>query len=146
MFPQTPSLSSQSLQSHHLLITMVDIVPQSDRHSSDQTKKQDVDAVQIERVLSGEDMEKKDHMNFDRVDNELAKYANAERVEISEAENKRLKKMIDKRVLTIMIITYFVQALDKGTMSFASIMGIREDLSLKGPQVRPTPSVQIQIR
>lgn len=33
-----------------------------------------------------------------------------------------------------MVATYFLQALDKGTLSFTSIMGIQEDLSLKGPQ------------
>ncbi|KAL3493290.1 major facilitator superfamily domain-containing protein [Aspergillus germanicus] len=38
--------------------------------------------------------------------------------------------MIDRRVLVIMVCTYFLQALDKGTMSFASIMGIREHAGL----------------
>ncbi|KAF8425322.1 allantoate permease [Tirmania nivea] len=42
--------------------------------------------------------------------------------------------MIDKRVLSIMIFTYFIHALDKGTMGFASIMGIREDANLQGQQ------------
>jgi len=78
---------------------------------------------QVERVMSGED-EKVDHIDYDRVDKEVAKYAdaNAERVHISEEENKRLKRMIDRRVLPIMIVTYFLQALDKGTMSFSSIV------------------------
>jgi len=39
-------------------------------------------------------------------------------------------------VLAIMIATYFLQAIDKGTMSFASIMGIREDTNLTGQDVR----------
>lgn len=86
---------------------------------------------QVERVLSAED-EKIDHINYDRVDQEVAKYAdaNAEQIHISEEENKRLKKLIDRRVLPIMIITYFLQALDKGTMSFSSIMGIRNDIPI----------------
>lgn len=92
------------------------------------------DHVEIERVLSPDDTIK-DHMNYDRVDKELAKYANAARIDITPEENKRLKKMIDRRVLAIMIITYFIQALDKGTMSFAAIMGIRTDLNLHGQQV-----------
>lgn len=33
-----------------------------------------------------------------------------------------------------MIITYFLQAIDKGTLSFASIMGIRLDTNLQGPE------------
>ncbi|CCX32993.1 major facilitator superfamily domain-containing protein [Pyronema domesticum] len=70
----------------------------------------------------------------DRVDPEVAKYASASRVVISPEENKRLKRLIDKRVLSIMIFTYFLQALDKGTLSFASIMGIREDTGLVNQQ------------
>lgn len=74
-------------------------------------------------------------MNYGRVDKELAKYANAARIDISEAENKRLKRLIDKRVLPIIIFTYFLQALDKGTLSLASIMGIKTDAHLVGQQM-----------
>ncbi|PVI00180.1 allantoate permease [Periconia macrospinosa] len=84
---------------------------------------------QVERVVSGID-EKGDHINYDRIDDEVAKYVNATAVVISEEENKRLKRLIDRRVLPIMVFTYFLQALDKGTMSFASIMGIREDIPI----------------
>jgi hypothetical protein len=89
----------------------------------------------IERVMSPDDDLIKDHTNYDRVDPDVAKYAGQVGVEISEAESQRLKKMINKRVLAIMVFTYFLQALDKGTMSFASIMHIREDLHLHGQQV-----------
>lgn len=84
------------------------------------------DSANVERVLSSD--EKADHINYDRIDDELAKYANSEAIEISPEENRRLKRMIDTRVLPIMVFTYFLQALDKGTMSFASIMGIRDDI------------------
>ena len=95
---------------------------------SNQYAKKDTDIAQVERVMSGGTDLEKDHMNYDRVDNEVAKYANAVAVEISPEENRRLKRMIDKRVLPIMVVTYFLQALDKGTMSFSSIMGIRKDV------------------
>lgn len=88
------------------------------------------DAVRLETVMSNEENRKGEHMNYDRVDKEIAKYATGERIDISETENKRLKKLVDRRVLVIMILTYFIQALDKGTMSFTSIMGIRDDLGL----------------
>jgi len=101
----------------------------------DSKGKDATDISQVERVMSPEESEK-DHMNYDRVDKELAKYANAARIDISEAENKRLKRLIDERVLPIMIFTYFLQALDKGTLSFASIMGIKTDAHLVGQQVR----------
>jgi hypothetical protein len=101
---------------------MPDISTHNDRRSVELRDVKE-DAVQIERVLSpDDDLKKEDHMDYNRVDGELAKYANQARIEISEEENKRLKKLIDKRVLSVMIITYFVQALDKGTMSFTSIM------------------------
>jgi septin family protein len=88
--------------------------------------------AEVERVMSGETEGKADHADYDRIDAEVAKYAdaNAEAVHISEEENKRLKRLIDKRVLPIMIVTYFLQALDKGTMSFSSIMGIRNDIPI----------------
>lgn len=114
---------------------MAEITPQIAPQSVKE-RKHDEDAVHIERVLSPADdsMRKVDHMDYDRVDNEVAKYANAELIEINEMESKRLKKMIDRRVLLIMVVTYFIQALDKGTMSFASIMNIRQDLHLVGQQ------------
>lgn len=94
--------------------------------SGHDTHKKDISHV--ERILSVDNGLEKDHINYDRIDEELAKYANATRVDISPEENKRLKRLIDRRVLPVMIFTYFLQALDKGTMSFASIMGIRDDV------------------
>ena len=102
------------------------------------------DIAHVERVTSTSDLEN-EHMNYERVDKELAKYAQATAIEISPEENKRLKQMIDRRILTIMVFTYFLQALDKGTMSFASIMGIREDahLDAKSNQVIPSFSTAV---
>ncbi|CZR51051.1 related to allantoate permease [Phialocephala subalpina] len=77
---------------------------------------------------------KKGLVNHDLVDKEVAQYASETIVEIDEVTNKRLKRLIDKRVLAIMVCTYFIQTLDKGTMSFASIMGIIDDTHLKGQQ------------
>lgn len=91
------------------------------------THEEKKDITQLERTLSAHE-EKGDHANYERVDNEVAKYAGASGVALSQEEDARLKKMIDKRVLPIMVFTYFLQALDKGTMSFASIMGIRNDV------------------
>lgn len=109
----------------------------------DQKDKQDVKAKEdishVERVLSPTEYDdlQKEHMDFSRVDKEIQKYAGQGQVEIDEATNARLKKMIDRRVLVIMILTYFLQALDKGTMSFASIMGIKTDAGLEdGQKVR----------
>jgi hypothetical protein len=87
----------------------------------------DKDINQVERVFSVGD-EKGDHVNYERIDQEVAQYASETEIYISEEENKRLKRLIDRRVLPIMVFTYFLQALDKGTMSMTSIMGIRDDI------------------
>jgi hypothetical protein len=90
---------------------------------------------QVERVMSP-DEPTKSHADHERIDPEVAKYASTFKIEITPEDNKRLKRMIDRRVLAVMIFTYFLQALDKGTLSFASIMHLREDLGLHGQQVR----------
>ncbi|KAI8139580.1 major facilitator superfamily domain-containing protein [Fennellomyces sp. T-0311] len=69
-----------------------------------------------------------------RIDPELAKYAGGEIIEVDDATNKRLKRKLYGRVLVIMTVTYFLQALDKGTLSFTSIMNLIEDTGLQGQQ------------
>jgi hypothetical protein len=91
------------------------------------------DISHVEKVLSGDDLAK-DNMDITRVDKEIQAYAAHGQVEIDEETNKRLKKLIDRRVLVIMICTYFLQALDKGTMSFSAIMGIKKDANLTDGQ------------
>ncbi|CAE6341464.1 unnamed protein product [Rhizoctonia solani] len=71
------------------------------------------------------------------IDAEVANFFAAregKNIVIDEATNKRLKRMIDKRVLLVMVVTYFLQTLDKGTINFASIMGIQQDTHLVGQQ------------
>lgn len=94
------------------------------------------DVSHLERVLSPSSDLKKDGINISRVDKEVQQYALQGQVEIDEATNRRLRRMIDRRVLVVMIFTYFIQALDKGTLSFTSIMGLQEDTHLHGQQVR----------
>ncbi|RFU25910.1 hypothetical protein B7463_g10438, partial [Scytalidium lignicola] len=96
-------------------------------------KAEGMDSVHLEQTLSG-GYPGKDFTDFTRVDDEVAKYASEVRIVIDEATNRRLKKLIDRRVLIIMIITYFLQALDKGTLSFASIMGIQKYAHLVNQQ------------
>lgn len=86
---------------------------------------QDADAISLSK-------KKHDH---GRVDQEVAQYASHGRIEIDKKTDQRLKTMIDRRVLVVMIVTYFMQALDKGTISFVSIMDFQEDTGLVGQQV-----------
>lgn len=79
------------------------------------------DVSELERVGSGDDDLQKEHQDYGRMDEEVAKYAGNEHIVITENENRRLKRLIDKRVLLIMVATYFQQAMDKGTLSFTSV-------------------------
>jgi hypothetical protein len=105
------------------------------------------DVTQLERTQSPE-FDKSGLQNFNKMDKELAQYVSDARIHISDEEDKRLRRLIDKRVLAIMVTTYFLQAIDKGTMSFASIMGIVDDTGLKGQEVgtplfHPHPSTHL---
>ncbi|KAF3765194.1 MFS general substrate transporter [Cryphonectria parasitica EP155] len=88
-----------------------------------------------ERVLSAHEIEfTKSHQDYDKVDKELAQYVSAARIEISPEKNVELRRKIDRRILVVMVCTYFLQAIDKGTLSFASIMGIVDDTGLVGQE------------
>lgn len=91
--------------------------------------------IETRRTLSvTDDLELKgDHTQLEKVDKEIAKYASQARIDISPEENARLRRLIDRRVLVIMIATYFLQAIDKGTLSFSSIMGLPKDTGLLTP-------------
>jgi hypothetical protein len=101
------------------------------KKSSDKTV--DTEKIQLEQMETGGHVGK-DHTDFSQVDGEVAKYTSEVRTVIDEATNKRLRRLIDRRVLAVMIFTYFLQALDKGTLSFASIMGIQKYANLVGQQ------------
>jgi hypothetical protein len=47
-----------------------------------------------------------------------------ERIVVSEADNKRILRRIDFTLLPIMLGVYFLQQLDKSTLSYASVFGL----------------------
>ncbi|KKK12685.1 hypothetical protein P175DRAFT_0502513 [Aspergillus ochraceoroseus IBT 24754] len=103
-------------------------------NSAPEVSKEVKDSAHVERVVSEAEGMGKDAVDVSRVDKEVQQYTTQEQIEIDEATNKRLRRMIDKRVLVVMVCTYFLQALDKGTMSFSSIMGIKEYAGLTNGQ------------
>jgi len=56
-----------------------------------------------------------------------------ERIVVTPEENKRILRKIDLTILPIMLAVYFLQALDKATLSYASVFGLVKDAKL-GPQ------------
>ena len=55
-------------------------------------------------------------------------------VEMDEATNKRILRKIDMYLMPVMCLLYCFQFIDKMANSFASIMGMREDLHMVGNQ------------
>lgn len=76
----------------------------------------------------------KAHMG--KADKETTAYTSSAAIQIDKETNRRLLWKINGRILVVMLITYFCQSLDKGTLNFASIMGIQTDAHLVGQQVR----------
>ena len=50
------------------------------------------------------------------------------------AQQKRLLRKIDFTIAPLLAIVYFLQFLDKTTLSYTSVMGLIEDTSLQGQQ------------
>ncbi|KAL3952031.1 hypothetical protein ACCO45_013748 [Purpureocillium lilacinum] len=62
----------------------------------------------------------------------LAKYPNDEAID--RAEEKRLVRRLDFRILPLLGICYFFYYVDKTTLSYAAIFGLKDDLDLHGEQ------------
>jgi hypothetical protein len=58
----------------------------------------------------------------------------AQRIRISPETNPRIPRRIDIALLPLMLIVYFLHALDKATLSYASIFGLIDDTGLEGDQ------------
>lgn len=65
-------------------------------------------------------------------DEAMKAFTTGEIIEVDEETNKRLLRIIDWHLMPIMCCVYGINYLDKTTISYASIMGLRTDLHLKG--------------
>lgn len=65
-------------------------------------------------------------------DEAMKAFVDGDLVEIDEATNKRLLRTIDFHLMPLMCVIYGLNYLDKTTLSYASIMGIKDDINLKG--------------
>ncbi|KAK1248599.1 hypothetical protein MKX08_006819 [Trichoderma sp. CBMAI-0020] len=55
-------------------------------------------------------------------------------ITVSPADDARILRRIDLALLPLMLSVYFLQALDKATLSYASIFGLIDDTGLKGDE------------
>lgn len=91
---------------------------------------QDVaDAIRSGSVVDGKILE---HANDGDEALKAFMEAQGQVIEIDEATNKRLLRKIDWNLMPIMCIVYGLNYLDKTTISYASIMGIKTDIGLVG--------------
>ncbi|OTB16637.1 hypothetical protein K445DRAFT_316915 [Daldinia sp. EC12] len=71
------------------------------------------------------------HINKDDPD-EALKLVTGEVVVLTPEDEKRLLKKIDRNLMPLLCVVYGLNYLDKTTLSYASIMGIKTDINLKG--------------
>jgi len=65
-------------------------------------------------------------------DEAMKAFSSGEVVELDEATSKRLLRIIDWHLMPVMCIVYGLNFLDKTTLSYASIMGLKKDTHLVG--------------
>ncbi|KAI1389769.1 MFS general substrate transporter [Hypoxylon trugodes] len=71
------------------------------------------------------------HVNSDDPD-EALKLVTGEAVTLTPEDEKRLLRKIDCNLMPLLCVVYGLNYLDKTTLSYASIMGIKTDINLKG--------------
>ncbi|KAF5985008.1 DAL5-Allantoate ureidosuccinate permease [Fusarium coicis] len=58
----------------------------------------------------------------------------ADEIEASPELDKALRWKLDLRLMPLLCFTYALQSIDKNTISYAAVFGLREDLNLKGDE------------
>lgn len=59
-------------------------------------------------------------------------YKASQNLETDPAEVKRVLRKVDYRIIPILVITYMLQYLDKNSINFASVYGLKDGTHLKG--------------
>jgi len=67
-----------------------------------------------------------------RQDDSYALYKNGVGIETDPEEAKRVLRKIDYRIIPVLFVTYFLQYLDKNSINFASVYGLKTGTHLKG--------------
>ncbi|KUJ09426.1 MFS general substrate transporter [Mollisia scopiformis] len=66
------------------------------------------------------------------IDDNYELYKNGKDVEFDPAEEKRVLRKIDFRIIPILFVTYMLQYLDKNSINFSSVYGLQKGTHLKG--------------
>jgi len=66
------------------------------------------------------------------LDDNYELYKSMRDVDLDPIEAKRVLRKVDLRILSILMVTYFLQYLDKNCINLASVYGLKKDLHLVG--------------
>jgi len=66
------------------------------------------------------------------IDDNYELYKTARDLEVSPSEIKAVLRKIDIRIIPILFFTYMLQYLDKNSINFASVYGLKKGTNLKG--------------
>ncbi|KAF4464521.1 allantoate permease [Fusarium albosuccineum] len=62
----------------------------------------------------------------------VAQMIGSQHIELTEEDNKRLRRKTDKHILSVLVWVYFLQILDKSVLGYGAVWGLREDTNLTG--------------
>lgn len=68
------------------------------------------------------------------LDDNYKLYESLRDAEIDPADAKRVRRKVDWRVLSLLMVTYVLQYLDKNSINLSSVYGLQKSLHLKGQQ------------
>lgn len=107
--------------------------PEKQQHNLDPDVEKDIPAPLADAIKEGRVSDKVLKHSHD-ADEAMKAFVGheGEVIHIDEATNKRLLRKIDLNLIPIMCIVYGLNFLDKTSISYASIMGLQEDINLRG--------------
>ncbi|WWC86921.1 uncharacterized protein L201_001800 [Kwoniella dendrophila CBS 6074] len=99
------------------------------------------EVTHVEDGVGGEKNQGIHHVENGDIGDNVVKVANEERIEVTEEENKRIRRKTDKRILTVLIWVYFLQILDKSVLGYGNTFGMSKDTHLVGNQYSTLGSI-----
>lgn len=72
------------------------------------------------------------HTTNGALDDNYELYKSARGTEIDPLEAKKVLRKIDRSILSILMVTYILQYLDKNCVNIASVYGLKKDTHLEG--------------
>ncbi|KAJ3529610.1 hypothetical protein NM208_g9676 [Fusarium decemcellulare] len=90
---------------------------------------QDIEEIGKPSIVSPEHLDKQQYGIYAEA---LARYPNDDCIDAR--EEKKVLRKLDRRIIPLLGICYFFYYVDKTTLSYAAIFGLKEDLDLRGDE------------